>query len=138
MSVSYNSSNLCDRITPPRSIWAQTVDTTSRVYDLGALSVHGHAFCATEADRVWITIQAQTADLFFALTDVNTKTLVPATAVAAGGTPAYADSSCLTCPAGQERSYEIHRINHRYLYLIGSTSGIARIYFSSENTAQDR
>lgn len=135
--MSYNSSNLADRITPPRRIWAQAVDATSRAYDLTGLTVHGHRWCSGESDSVWVTIQAETADVFCAFDDVS-RTLDASITVAAGGTPAYADTSCIRIPAGSERAFEIRRATHKFLMLLGSTTGIARIYFSSENTAQDR
>jgi len=131
--MSYQSSLLADRITPPNDVWAQTLDTTSRAYDITVLSVHGHAFVAGQPDRVWVTIQADGADVYFAFDDAS-RTIAEGTAVAAGGTPAFADTSCCVVPDGQERSYEITRNRHKFLMLKGSAAGTARIYFSSENT----
>jgi hypothetical protein len=131
------ASVLCDRITPPVSIWAQTLDATSRAYDITGLTANGRTYNANETDRVWVTIQADGADCYFAF-DAASRTIAEGTAVAAGGTPAYADTSCFLIEDGQERSYEITRNKHKFLMLKGSGAGTARISFTSENSYTGR
>lgn len=131
--MSIQASALADRITPPNDVWAQAVDGTSRPYDITVLTVNGRTYNASEPDRVWVSIRAQGADIYFAFDDAS-RTLNESTVIAAGGTPAYADGHCYVVPDGQECQYEITRNKHKFLMLKGSAAGTARIYFSSENT----
>jgi hypothetical protein len=130
--MSFLSTEQADNVTPPVSVWAQTVDATSRAYDLTGLALGGDTYSSVRADYIYLTIQADGADLYVAFGVDNSKTIAQATAVAAGGTPAFATTSCMKIPDSQERCYRINRAVDKFLYLKGSGAGTARIYASSD------
>lgn len=128
-------SDMADDMRPPYRVWAQTLDTTSRSYDLTGLTAQGRAYDASQAnEHVFLTVEADGAKCYIAFNDVAGRTINELTAVAAGGTPAYADAHCFVIPDGQERSYVINRGFHKFIVLKGSAAGTARISFTSKAT----
>jgi len=128
-------SELADDMRPPVNVWAQTLDATSRSYDLSVLTAQGRAYDSSQANElVYLTVQADGAKCYLAFDSVSTRTIAEGTAVAAGGTPAYAAAHCFVVPDGQERSFVVNRVAHRYIVLKGSGAGYARIAFSSKAT----
>lgn len=134
--MSEEATRQSDNIVPPRTkVWVQLVDSTSRVYDLTAQNL-GTTYDASHTTYVFLTIQADGADIYYCFDNVNSRTLDETAATAAGGAPSFPTTACLKCPDGQERSYRIQRNLDLYLYLKTSTgTGRARIYASSQPSA---
>lgn len=124
--------------TPPRAslVWAVTLDTTFRAYNLIPLAMGGFT---PEADgkrrgEVFVTIQAQTADVFFYFSATDTAASANSTTAqsAASADAAYgANTMTAYIPAGQERSYVLNRSLDKYLIVKGSAAGILRMFASS-------
>lgn len=127
MSIAIDQVN---NILPARggAVWVQTLDTTSRPYDISALALDG-------STRGWIiiTIEAETCDVYYAL-GPSTLTVDQTAANAAGAAVSYVANGCARIPAGQSKDVRIERSQHKFIALKGSAAGIARIYASSERS----
>lgn len=117
------------------SLLVIAVDATSRVYDLSNLDLGslGSAIAApgAVATSLYVTLHAEGADVYWALSNNGALTISETACIAAGGTPAFSNNRCWRCPNGSEQSRRIERVRHRYLYLKGSGAGYARIMASS-------
>ena len=131
-------SRLADCRFPPKDVFVLVTDTTSRDYDLSALAWNGVEYSVNNGDFVYVTIYAETADVYFAIDSTAARTVDQTVGVAAGGTPAFATTSCWIIPAGQERDYAIKRSAFRYLHVKASAAGKLRMTASSEHTSAHR
>jgi hypothetical protein len=119
-------------VSPPRrgEIIALTVDTTARAYDLSALSLAGFT---PEGDsrmraEVWLTLEADGADLYFQLSDGSSTALDPATVIAAGGALAYSNAYGAKLKDGIPKECRIDRSRDTHIVL-RTSSGTATIRF---------
>lgn len=132
--MSYFAEEQAANFTPPRksNIYAITLDTTARAYNIASLAANGIVPDEDRRFEVYVTIQAETADLFLYFHTATDSALDRTAAVAAGSaTAAYVATHAAMIPAGQERSYRIDRSIDKFLIVQGSAAGICRLFFSS-------
>lgn len=123
------------RIVPPRnaSCCAITVSTTARTYSLLTLTLGGFKpeVELNRRNEVYLTIQPETADLYFYFSNQASNSMDKAQAIAEN-TPIVLDALYAAyIPAGQERSYTIDRSIDQFIVLQGSMPGKVRIFASS-------
>lgn len=109
-----------DNIRPPRrgEILALGVDVTARPYDLKALALDGYAPNeSTGPAHVYISLTAITADVYFYFAPATANDLDPTAAVAAGGTPAYANTHGWRLVANTEQRLRINRALDKFLVI---------------------
>lgn len=123
---------------PPRKglIKALTVDSTARSYDITALPLAGVTpdNAATARNEVWLTLQAETADVFFSLSSASYTSLDDTAAAAADGAAmsGYTDTHAARLVADDTISFRIDRSRDKFLNVkAASTSGILRFWASS-------
>lgn len=124
-------------VVPPRlgKVAAQAVDATSRVYDLTALALGGATWRSGVKDFLYLTIQADGADIYYALDSVNTGTINDTAATAAGSPMAFGTTAPVVIKNGLSAEVRIARDVDRYLLLKTATgTATARIYASSQPT----
>lgn len=132
--MSYFAEEQAANFTPPRksNCYAITLDTTARAYDISTLAANGIVPDEDRRFEVYITVQAETADLYVYFHTATDSALDRTAAVAAGSaTAAYVATHCAYIPAGQERSYRIDRSIDKFLIVQGSAAGKCRVWFSS-------
>ena len=122
----------CD-ITPPRrgAVLAITTDTTSRPYDLTLLTMGGVPYSGTVSQHIFLTIQAETADVYYFFHSATDSSMSKTAALAAGGSAAYANTHCAYLQAGQSVTHRIHLSVDKWIEVQGSGSGICRLFASS-------
>lgn len=112
------------------------VDETSRQYDLSALDLGTPgadvAAGGKPAKSLYVTIYADGAPIYWALSATAGRTITPTTATAVGTAPSFGTTQCWKCPLDAEQSRRVDRNRLRYLYLRTSIgTGYARIKVSS-------
>jgi hypothetical protein len=125
-------------VAPPRegAVLAVTLDTTVRVYSLFGLNIGGFTPLAANQDQkqVFLRVLADGADIFMHFNSDGSTTATVASAIAAGGALAYADTYLFKIPNGSYCDFYIDRSVDKYIVLVGSAAGTARIYASSFST----
>lgn len=127
-----------NNVLPPREgkIIALTLDATARAYDLKVLELGGASYKTDlKGQRVYLTMQAETADCFFLFCSDGTTSLNQATAIAAGSALAYNDAYCARLPANTAIDVHIDKDTDRYLVVKGSAAGVLRFWASSQVSA---
>ncbi len=121
-------------ITPPRrgACLVITIDATAQAYDLQTIAL-GKAYNEDDSytDAVFITLQAQTADVYYHFSESNSADIDETAAVSAGGALAFANTYSPVLVAGTEKDFRIVRAQDRYLVVKGSAAGKLRLYASS-------
>lgn len=119
-------------ILPPKggAILAETLDTTSRVIDLGLVALGGDPV-VEKGGVFFVTLRANVA-FYFRFDAAPGGTVDETAADAAGATPTFQANACWDAYPGEEKNYRISRIGSRYLVVKGSAAGKLRIYVSSE------
>jgi hypothetical protein len=133
-------SDLADNVIPPRADNGMvfTVSTTARSYDLSGLAMgRPQAPSANTAidDRLFVNVQAVTADVYVQLNSVSTITLDSTYAQTEGTTGTIAVVSNKVgdlVVAGNSITFMISRSKDKFIHLQGSAAGTARVRFSSE------
>lgn len=123
-------------VTPPRrgAVIALTVDSTARAYSLVSLDIGGIVpeGALNLRHPIWLTLQAETADVFFLFSDGSDTNLDDTAAVSAGSSLAYADTYGARLVADQSMEFRIDRAKDTHLIVkAASTSGILRLWASS-------
>lgn len=140
--MSFQAPGMALRVTPPTAgaLWAQAVDATSREYDITGLTANGVAFNPSVKDEVFVSIHAETNDIYVAFASATGGTVDDTAIVAAGGTPTYAATACYIVSVNTEARFCIDRNLHKVLRLKAASTrtATARIYFSSDNTYATR
>lgn len=125
-------------VVPPRldKVAAQAVDSTSRAYDITALALGGATWKPGVKDFLYLTIQADGADVYYALDSVNTGTISDTASTAAGSTMAFGATAPALIKNGAAAEVRVARDVDRFLLLkcAGGSTAIARIYASSQPT----
>ncbi len=127
-------------VLPPRrgAVWALTVDSTARAYDLTAVAFGGSPApeaAATRPQHVMLYLQAETNDVYFYFDSATGSSLANGTTQAAGaGAMAFADAHCAVLKAGNPPvKVRIDRSLDKYLQVkAASTSGVLRLWACSE------
>lgn len=114
------------------------VDATSRRYSLvaAALTFGGATWKDGVKDFIYLTIQADGGDVYYATNDTDAGTIDDTATTAAGGTLAFVATAPVLIKNGAREEIRIARDVDRYLLLkcpSGSTA-IARIFASSQPT----
>ena len=133
---------LAERRIPPRrgKCLAIAVDTTTRAYRIGGLNFGNAAPEAGQTKRatVWLTLQAQTANVFFytakaaALGDIDDIDRTAAQAATSTETPTFpANAHAPFIAAGTMQDFEFDRTEDEYLVVQGHAAGFLRIFPSS-------
>jgi hypothetical protein len=132
---------LAERRTPPRrgKCLAITIDTTTRAYRVGHLALGTLAPEAAQNRRthVWLSLQAQTANVFFytakaaALADIDDIDRTAAIAAGSTETPAFANTYAPFIAAGDTQDFEFDRTEDEYIVVQGDAAGFLRIWPSS-------
>jgi hypothetical protein len=115
---------------------AQAVDATSRRYDLTGLALGGATWKPGVKDFLYLTIQADGGDVYYATNSTNAGTIDDTASTAAGSTMAFGATAPVLIKNGAAAEVRVARDVDRFLLLkcpSGSTA-IARIYASSEPT----
>jgi hypothetical protein len=124
-----------DNIVPPRkgATWAVDVDSTARRYLLTALTL-GRKYEPGRRDDIYVTLQADGADVFFVFSDSSTVTLDDTAAQAAGNADAaFAATYGAKIVSGTESHYRISRALDQYIHIkTSSGTGVLRMWASSE------
>ena len=119
----------------PSGVLVQAVDGTSRAYNIALLPLGGKAVLGG-VDHVYLTLQAQTADIFFAFS--NATGTIDDTGVNTAGTALSATTMTTTMPfrliAGSEKDICIERNTDTWLILkcAGAATATLRMYASSQ------
>lgn len=136
---SFNSEGQAANVRPPRrgACIALTVDSTARAYDLTGLTFGGGkpSEDGSGARNVFLTLQAETADVYFHLSSTNSADINQATVIAAGGTLAFANTSCAVLKYGTDGTpVRLDRGVDKYL-VVKTSAGTAtlRIWASSDS-----
>jgi len=124
-------------VVPPRrgGIIAITTDTTARPYDLTGLALgkaYGSGDNSGANSGVYVTMQAQTANVFYQLSSATASDLDETAAIAAAGTAAFANTHGALLVAGDTVQFRIIRTTDKFLILKGAAAGIVRLWASSE------
>ena len=126
-------------LVPPRrgAVWAVTVDSTARAYNIGALALGGYTPEGSGAKRnhVCLALQAETADIYFYFDSATGSGLSDTTAQAAGaGTAVPADAHSIILKAGNPPiMLNIQRNLDKFIQVkTASSSGILRLWVVSE------
>lgn len=127
-------------LTPPRrgAVWAVTVDSTARAYDLSKIALGGYTPEASQKKRsnVVLYLQATTNDVFFYFDSATGNSLSDTAKQAAGAADvAFADTYCAVLKAGNPpMQVRIDRSIDRFIQVKAtSTSGELRMWACSEN-----
>lgn len=128
-----------DNIRPPRKshIIALAVDATARAYDLSSLEMGGKNFNAGASlrDAIYLTLEAETADIYYYFDTATSSTLDDTAKVSAGGSLAYATTYAMRIPQNDTRDVRIERSTDKFL-VVKTATGTAtlRFYASSQPT----
>ena len=136
--MSFNSEGQAANVRPPRhgACLALTVDTTARAYDLTTLAL-GTALApdqgVTHSRNVFITMHAETADIYYHFSDAADTDLNEATVISAGGTLAFNDAYGAVLSTGQDVAMRLNRTVDKYLVVKAGSSATLRIWASSDS-----
>lgn len=129
-------------ILPPRrgAVWAVTVDSTARAYDLSALALGGSAApeaAGTRSKHIVLFLQAETNDVYFYFDSATGNSLADGTTQAAtAAAVAMATAHAAILEAGNPPlRVRIDRSVDKFIQLkAASTSGVLRMWAASEET----
>lgn len=131
-----------DNIVPPRrgEILAQAVDSTARAYNLALLPIGGKAIVnSKQTDHIYVTIEADGADIYFQFASSSTPANLDNTASNAAGTAWTATtmsantSYAAKIASGTIRDFRIERSKDQWLIVkTASGTGTLRLYASSQ------
>lgn len=125
-------------VAPPRegAVLAVTLDTTVRAYQISGLNIGGFTPLAANQDQkqVFLRVLADGADIFMHFNSDGTTSGAVASAIAAGNPLVYSDAYLFKIPNGSYCDFYIDRSVDKYIVLVGSAAGTARIYASSFST----
>lgn len=117
--MSYGLQDQAYNVVPPRRVdggFQLTVDSTSRTYDIGSLQWGGVSFDSQAADKcIFLTLHAETADVYFRFRADNSADGNQATVIAAGGTVTLQTAFMAHIAANAEKDVRIDRLFDRYL-----------------------
>lgn len=126
---------------PPRrgAVFALTVDSTARPYDLSTLALGASAApssSGSERAEVVLYMQAETNDVFFHFHSATASDLSDTAAVSAGGAVAFATTYGAVLEAGAPPiKLRIDRKLDRWLIVkAANTSGILRFWAASDQS----
>lgn len=127
-----------DQCAPPRkgAVWAVTVDSTARAYDISKCALGGYTPEAGKRAEVYVYLQAQTQDVFFFFDDATDSGLDDTAAQAATAADlAFVATHCAVLEAGNPPlKLRINRALDKFLIVkAASTSGILRMWAASES-----
>ena len=114
-------------------IVAITLDTTSRIYDLGAVNLGGLSW--EKGGKMYVTL-ISTVAFYYKFNSANSGTADEAAADAAGAGPTFQANAVALAPANLPIRVFISRKEHRYLILKGSGAGVFRMWVSSHGTTR--
>ncbi len=126
-------------VLPPRrgKVWAVTVDSTARAYDLSALALADSPApekANTKRRYVFLALQAETNDVYFYFDSATGSALADGTTQAAGAAAVtMANAHCAILEAGASPMYvRIDRTIDKFIQVkAASTSGVLRMWASS-------
>jgi hypothetical protein len=125
-------------VLPPRrgAVWAVTVDSTARAYDMTALSLAGEApeAAASRAQHVMLYLQAETNDVYFYFDSATGNSLSDTTKQSASAAAvAMAAEHCAVLKAGNPPlRVRINRSVDKFIQVkAASTSGVLRMWAAS-------
>ncbi len=127
-------------VLPPRrgKVWAVTVDSTARAYDLSALGLANEAApeaANTRRRHVFLALQAETNDVYFYFDSATGSSLSDSTTQAAtAAAVTMATAHCAVLEAGASPMYvRIDRTLDKFIQVkAASTSGVLRMWASSD------
>lgn len=126
---------LSAEVQPPRrgQIVALEVTTTARAYSLASLNLAGVTpdEAGSRRDLVWLTLQAETAAVYFQISDGADTDLDETTVVAESGTLGFSNDYGARIPADDERSFVIDRSRDNHLIVKGAGAATLRFWVSS-------
>lgn len=130
-----------DECDPPRrgAVWALTVDSTARAYDLSKAAIGGYTPEGSLKKRaeVYVWMQAQTNDVFFYFHTADASADLSDTAAqsAAEADLTFADSYCAVLEAGESPiKVRLNRSLDKFIIVkAASTSGILRMWAASDS-----
>lgn len=131
-------SELANYVIPPRrsQVIVLTLDTTARAYDMQSLTYGRSRTPGTAGwvnpDRVYLRLQAITANIYFYFANDNTVTLDKTATIAAGSALANANTYADFIPAGTFVDVCISRDLDKYLHIQGSAAGTLILRHSSD------
>ena len=126
-------------LSPPRrgSVWAVTVDSTARAYDLSKIAIGGYTPEASGGRRqtVVLYLQAETNDVYFYFDSATGSSLANGTTQAAAAADvAMAAAHCAVLKAGSVEVFRIDRTIDKFIQVkAASTSGVLRMWAYSES-----
>lgn len=125
--------------TPPRrgAVWAVTVDSTARAYNISATALGGYTPEASQKRRneVVIYLQAETNDVYFYFDSATGSSLANGTTQAATAAElAFADAHCAVLKTGDPPlKVRINRALDKFIQVkAASTSGVLRMWAGSQ------
>lgn len=122
----------------PSGVWVQSVDGTARPYNIALLPFGGKAAPApNQADHIYLTLLAETADVFFYFSNATSSVLDDTVTNAAGAAltaTTMANTMCARCPFGVPINVRIERNIDSWIVLKCAGSGTAtlRVWASSQ------
>lgn len=124
-------------IVPPRrgAVWAVTVDSTARAYDISKADLGGYTPDAKRPNSVFLYLQAETNDVYFYFSSATASDLSDTAAQAASSADlAFANTyGALLEAGGPPLAVRIDRMTDKFLILkAASSSGILRMWAASE------
>ena len=123
-----------DEVVPPRKgqVIAVGVDVTPTAYDITGLAYDGDPYNPKQPDDpVYLTLQAETADVFVQFAQDAVITMDMAAYISPGGTLVFSSAYPARIPAGGWIDVRILRGVDKYMHLQGSADGICRFWASS-------
>ncbi len=121
------------------SVWVQTVDATARPYNIALLPFGGKAITSpNQSDHIYLTMLAETNDVFYFFDTVTGSALSDTAANAAGvaltaTTMSASTAMCARLVAGVPVPVRIDRRTDKWIQLkTASTGGTVRIWASSQ------
>lgn len=122
----------------PTGVWVQAVDGTARPYNIALLPLGGRAATnPNQRDHIYVTMQAQTADIFFYFSNA-TSSVLDDTAINAVGVALTGSTMANTMPyrliAGSSIDLRIERSLDTWIILkcAGASTATLRLYASSQ------
>jgi hypothetical protein len=129
-----------EQCAPPRkgAVWAVTVDSTARAYDISKAALGGFTPEATQSRRaeVYLYLQAETNDVFFYFHSATDTALSDTAAQAATAADlGFVATHCAILEAGSAPlKVRINRAVDKFLVVkAASTAGVLRMWAGSES-----
>lgn len=139
------NSDMADNFIPPKE--GQTlvleVNTSSVRWNLHSVNI-GSALLSSRAPTstsdFYLTIQAQGANVFVAISNNSSAAISESNVVAASSAPNITNdaNACVMIVDGQDKSWKLNRKDDKWLVLKGAAAAKARIYLSSHPNPDER